>query len=109
MNRKFDGIICPGFINTHCHLELSFLKKKISENIGMVGFIQDIVKKRNQFSVEQIRKEIEKQDAEMWHNGIVAVGDISNDDSTLQIKEKSSIRYHTFVEILHKNVRRNTA
>ena len=28
---KLDGIICPGFINTHCHLELSHLKGKIAE------------------------------------------------------------------------------
>ena len=32
---KRSGIICPGFINTHCHLELSYLKGSISEKKGM--------------------------------------------------------------------------
>jgi len=23
----YEGVICPGFINTHCHLELSYLQE----------------------------------------------------------------------------------
>ena len=28
--RHYKGVIVPGFINTHCHLELSHLKNKIN-------------------------------------------------------------------------------
>ena len=38
----FNGILCPGFINTHCHLELSHLKNKIKEETGIGGFIGEI-------------------------------------------------------------------
>ncbi|MGH2644113.1 MAG: hypothetical protein ACRDE2_09205, partial [Chitinophagaceae bacterium] len=34
--RFFDGILCPGFINAHCHLELSHLKDKIQTHTGLV-------------------------------------------------------------------------
>ncbi|MBY0542427.1 MAG: amidohydrolase, partial [Sphingobacteriaceae bacterium] len=36
----YKGVIVPGFINTHCHLELSHLKNKIEEKTGLTGFIK---------------------------------------------------------------------
>ena len=39
---KLEGIICPGFINTHCHIELSHLKNKIPEHTGLVNFVQQV-------------------------------------------------------------------
>src|SRR5437868_3462545 len=38
----YQGIICPGFINTHCHLELSHLRSQVKEKTGMTGFIKEI-------------------------------------------------------------------
>ncbi len=95
----FSGIICPGFVNTHCHLELSHLKNKVSENKGMAGFITELIGKRNNFSEEEIQKNIESAEQEMIRNGIVAVGDISNNNSTFKQKSKGNIVYHTFIEI----------
>ena len=37
------GFICPGFINTHCHLELSYLKHQIQEKTQLHGFIKEII------------------------------------------------------------------
>ena len=28
----YNGIVVPGFVNAHCHLELSYLKNKIPQN-----------------------------------------------------------------------------
>jgi cytosine/adenosine deaminase-related metal-dependent hydrolase len=41
-----EGILCPGFINTHCHLELSHLKNIIPKAKKLHGFISDIVQVR---------------------------------------------------------------
>src|SRR5512145_1506734 len=38
----YNGIIIPGFVNCHCHLELSHMKATISKGTGLGGFIQAI-------------------------------------------------------------------
>lgn len=95
----FEGIICPGFINTHCHLELSHLRSQIQENTGITGFIKEITSKRFNFSEQEIQQCIEEAETEMIRNGIVAVGDISNNNSTFKQKEKGNLVYHTFLEV----------
>lgn len=99
----FEGIICPGFVNTHCHLELSHLKGKVSEKKGITGFISELVPARNQFSEVEILKAIEGAENEMLKNGIVAVGDISNTNHTFKQKEKAKLLYHTFIEVFDLN------
>jgi len=43
---------------------------------------------------------MQQADKTMFENGIVAVGDISNTDISKEIKEKSPIYYHTYIELL---------
>ncbi|MBL4715074.1 amidohydrolase family protein [Sphingobacteriaceae bacterium AH-315-L07] len=95
-----DGFITPGFVNAHCHLELSYLKNKISEKTGLVDFITKIIELRNEFDEETIQLAIEESEKEMIANGIVAVGDISNTINSFSQKSKSNILYHTFIELM---------
>ncbi len=92
------GVIVPGFINTHCHLELSHMKGLVDTGTGLIPFIQSVVQFRN-FPMEQILDAIERADREMYEGGIVAVGDISNKLDTATQKDRSKIRYYTFVEM----------
>lgn len=96
---KFEGIICPGFVNTHCHLELSHLKGKISRNTQLHGFIQEIISMREQSSEQERLEALEKAEQEMKTNGIVAVGDISNGNTTFKLKQQNNLYYHTFIEV----------
>ena len=96
--QKFSGIISPGFINCHCHLELSHLKGKIPEHTGMVDFILNILQQRNA-SKEVIENAIADAEKEMIENGIVAVGDICNTNDTLFQKQKNNLYYYNFIEI----------
>ncbi len=94
---KLSGIICPGFINCHCHLELSHMRGLIPEHTGLVDFVFKVVTQRH-FPDEEIIDAIGKAEQEMISNGIVAVGDICNNYLTLLQKKQQRLRYHNFIE-----------
>jgi cytosine/adenosine deaminase-related metal-dependent hydrolase len=97
--QQFSGILSPGFINCHCHLELSHLKNVIPPHTGLIEFLCSVVTKRG-FAPEIIQQEIVTAEKEMVGNGIVAVGDIGNTADTADVKSKSKIRWQNFVEVL---------
>ncbi|OCX50738.1 amidohydrolase [Mucilaginibacter sp. PPCGB 2223] len=92
------GVICPGFINTHCHVELSHLKSKIAPAGGLISFIKNLQSQRNA-DKDVILAAATAADKEMYDNGIVAVGDIANSADTIAVKRKSKLYYHTFIEV----------
>jgi len=93
----FDGIIVPGFINAHCHLELSHLNGVAQTGTGLIDFISQVIKNRNH-SPEIIQGAIEREEKNMIDSGIVAVGDISNTTDTFEQKRNENLHYYTFVE-----------
>ncbi len=96
--QHFNGILSPGFINAHCHLELSHMKGMIPAHTGLQEFVKQIVALR-QVAPEAIQEAIVLAEAEMMANGIVAVGDISNTLDTLTQKAKHNLAYYSFVEL----------
>lgn len=92
------GVLLPGYINTHCHLELSHLRGIIPTGTGLISFIKSVVSLRD-FPQEMIDEKIALADKEMEEAGIVAVGDISNQLDTVPVKMSSRLRYYTFVEM----------
>ncbi|MBS7566051.1 amidohydrolase family protein [Mucilaginibacter sp. Bleaf8] len=95
---QLSGVLCPGFVNTHCHVELSHLHNQTSRSTGLVNFIKEVQQFRNA-DTQLVAEAAARADEEMYTNGIVAVGDISNSAATIPIKATSKLKYHTFIEV----------
>lgn len=99
----YNGVIVPGFINSHCHLELSELKNRFESKKGLPAFLENVFEyKRSETSGRTIDA-IELHDELMYKNGIVAVGDISNNENSIPVKKKSKIFYYNFIEAIGLN------
>ena len=92
----YNGVIAPGFVNCHCHLELSYLKGKIDEGKGLGYFIEQIIKQRS-FNLNNIEKAVEA-DAVMFNEGISLCADVCNNDFSFPIKKNSRIKYINLLE-----------
>ena len=101
------GTITPGFVNTHCHLELSHMKGIVATGTTLIPFITGVVTQRGA-SEKVIARAIEKAENDMLKSGIVAVGDISNVPDTFAQKAKGRLRYYTFIEMFDFLQEQNT-
>ncbi len=95
----YDGVLIPGFVNAHCHIELSHMLGKTKKGTGLPRFLADVMKQRAAKEKDILAK-IEAADETMYNNGIQAVGDHVNTELSAKVKTNSRIKYHTFVEVM---------
>ncbi|MEG0519169.1 MAG: amidohydrolase family protein [Bacteroidales bacterium] len=95
----YNGILCPGFINAHCHIELSHLKGYFKEDTGMSGFINQINALRLTVEKEERVAALESQMEQLYAQGVCAMGDISNCSESFQAKSKSPLYTRTYLEL----------
>jgi len=96
---RYNGIVCPGFINTHCHLELSHLKGRLHQKTGLINFLKPIIDIRKE-EEEVIIDAMRLAEEEMITNGIVAVGDVCNEPISFSLKAQRKLIYHNFIEVI---------
>ena len=94
----FKGMLSPGFINSHCHLELSHMRGVIPRHTGLVEFVQQVMGKRTA-SMEERLSAMQAAEKELYQTGTVAVGDICNTADSIEVKNSSSLRWHNFIEV----------
>ena len=99
----YEGALCPGFINTHCHLELSWAKGLIAEGRGLDAFVRQLENNRKSVSEKKVQDAIGLAASQMLQSGIVATADIANGIHTLDFKRNTKQYFHTFVEVFGSN------
>ena len=97
--RFLDGAVVPGFVNAHCHVELSHLHGKFRKGTGMAGFIDQINELRDWAGPEVKTRLVKEWMDKMWADGVSAMADISNDDSSFEVKAVHPMYTRTFLEV----------
>ena len=95
----YQGVLIPGFVNAHCHIELSHMLGKTKKQQGLPSFLAEVMRMRGA-DTDEIYTKIAEADALMYANGIQAVGDHVNTPFSAEVKKDSKIVYHTFVEVI---------
>ncbi len=94
-----EGAITPGFVNAHCHVELSYMWKLFRKGTGMAGFIDQINALRDTKPLQEKIADIRHWMDLMWERGVSAMADISNCDDSFAIKRESPMYTRTFLEV----------
>jgi cytosine/adenosine deaminase-related metal-dependent hydrolase len=93
------GAVVPGFVNAHCHVELSHLHKKFRKGTGMAGFIDQINELRDWAGNDVKARLVQEWMDKMWKDGVSAMADISNDESSFEVKKNHQMYTRTFLEV----------
>ena len=94
-----EGALVPGFVNAHCHVELSHLHGKFYKGSGMAGFIDQINALRDWAGRDVKERLVQEWMDKMWNDGVSAMADISNDDSSFDVKAAHRMYTRTFLEV----------
>ncbi len=95
----YNGVLCPGFINAHCHIELSHLKGYFKEATGMSGFINQINELRLTVGKEERLAALNAQMKQLYAQGVSGMGDISNCSESFEAKKSSQMVTRTYLEL----------
>lgn len=95
----YNGVLIPDLVNAHCHLELSHMRGLIPPGGGFTAFARGMGSARGKVDPAKRAAAIAQADEALWRQGVGAVGDIANGDTTFAVKAASRIRYVTFLEL----------
>ena len=91
--------LVPGFVNTHCHIELSYMRGLFRRGTGMAGFIDQINALRDTAPQAERIETIRSRMNQLWQRGVQAMADISNGSDSFAIKAASPLYTRTFLEV----------
>lgn len=93
-----NGIIIPGFVNCHSHLELSYLKGQIAGEKGLGQFLKHLNELRDSIITDKVIP-ISAAEKELFDEGIVLCADICNTSDSFGIKKESRITWINLLEV----------
>ena len=96
-----DGVLLPGLVNAHCHLELSHLStRQLPSGVGFVPWVEGVVGSRGRHSEAEVAAAASAAIAALEAAGTAAVGDVSNTLAHLERLAASGLDGVVFLELL---------
>lgn len=100
----YDGVITPGFVNAHTHLELSGLKdSEICLRQGFTTWAQSMMRARAELNPGHSAEAIAQAVASLEKAGTVLIGEVTNTLSTVLPLDASNIEGWIFHEVFGFN------
>jgi|CZKU01.1.fsa_nt_gi cytosine/adenosine deaminase-related metal-dependent hydrolase len=93
------GVLLPGLVNAHTHLELSALRGQVTGGAGFVPWVEHMIGVRAEAFPEDDAEAIEQAVAELDAFGTVAVGEVTNSLSAVQPLARRGIVGRIFHEV----------
>lgn len=94
------GVLLPGLVNAHCHLELSHLAGRLAGAAGFVDWVERLITARSEDAIDTVRARAAAAIRELEDTGTVAVGDVSNALAHLDLLASSSLKARVFFELI---------
>ena len=94
------GVLMPGLVNAHCHLELSHLRGRLPKDAGFVGWVEALVAARATVADDEVASATAAAIAELERCGTVAVADVSNTLQPVAALRRGRMRALVLYELL---------
>ena len=76
--QRVRGVLLPGLVNAHTHLELSAMRGRVGDGRGFVGWVDALIAHRHEMSPEEDTAAIDAAVDDLVRSGTVAVGEVTN-------------------------------
>ncbi len=80
---RLRGVVFPGLVNAHTHVELSALRGRVPGGSGFVAWVEHMLSVRADVQPESDELAISQAVSELWDFGTALVGDVSNSLASL--------------------------
>jgi cytosine/adenosine deaminase-related metal-dependent hydrolase len=96
---RHRGLLMPGLVNAHTHIELSHLRGKAPGGAGFIPWATGMLAARAKSTEEDVAEAIDDAVRELRLAGTVAVGDVSNSLGAVRSLSRASIGGEVFHEV----------
>jgi cytosine/adenosine deaminase-related metal-dependent hydrolase len=94
-----QGLLMPGLVNAHTHLELSALRGRTQAGRGFVGWVDGMLAARSEVDDAEEAEGIARGVAELMSSGTVAVGEVTNTLAAVPALRRAGLRGRVFHEV----------
>ncbi|MFO7559284.1 MAG: amidohydrolase family protein [Desulfobacterales bacterium] len=95
-----EGVILPGLVNAHTHLELSALKDSVQTTAGFQAWVKELIEKRAELDLKTLKQGAVSGMRDLLSSGCAVVGEISTLGITQDLFSESVLSGVWFQEFL---------
>lgn len=98
--RRVRGVVFPGLVNAHTHVELSFLHGKVPGGRGFVPWVDTLVAIRTESAPDEIDEAVSLAVQDLARFATVAVGEVTNSLAAVAALARTGLAGCVFHEVV---------